>query len=126
MSMEKSDAPAPGEDGEVLRAGGVASAFVRVVEAPGGPAADAILLERIAGRPCAGPRAVAVTQAFFDDLDGLLARLKARDAPALLTAHEAGLVEALLPFERPVKAVERLLRRVGRLVGAGDAAGTPP
>lgn len=149
------------------------------------PAADALLLERIEGRPCAGPRATAVTQAFFDDLDALLARLrsrgvlhgdvkrnvlvtpaggaalvdfgasfvvptwagplgrrlvalavlydersvarlKARVAPDSLTPRERDLVDAAMPLERAVKAAERLLRRVGRLVGAGGAARIPP
>jgi hypothetical protein len=229
MPMKKPDAPAPGEDGKVLRAGGVASAFVRIVDTADGPAvgkdfsrssalvrftvgvlmarrearayarlggvagvprllarpsADGLILERIEGRPCAGPGGGAVTQAYFDDLDALLgrlrsrgvlhgdvkrnalvtptggaalvdfgasfvvpawagplgrrlvalaalydersiARLKARVVPDLLTPREAGLVEALLPFERGVKAGERLLRRAGRLVGAGNAAKTP-
>ena len=123
MSMEKPDAPAPGEDGEVLRAGGAASAFVRIVDTADGPAvrkdfsrssalvrftvgvlmarrearayarlggvagvprllsrpsADGLLLERIEGRPCAGPGGGAVTQAYFDDLDALLGRLRSR------------------------------------------------
>lgn len=109
--------------GKVLRAGGAASAFVRVVETTSGPAvrkdfsrssalvrftvgvlmarrearayarlngvagvprllarpaADALLLERIEGSPCVAPRAAGVTQAFFDDLDALLVRLRSR------------------------------------------------
>lgn len=109
--------------GKVFRAGGAASAFVRVVETPSGPAvrkdfsrssalvrftvgvlmarrearayarlngvagvprllarpaADALLLEWIEGFPCVAPRASGVTQAFFDDLDALLVRLRSR------------------------------------------------
>jgi hypothetical protein len=216
--------------GKVFRAGGAASAFVRVVETPSGPAvrkdfsrssalvrftvgvlmarrearayarlngvagvprllerpaADALLLDRIEGFPCVAPRAAGVTQAFFDDLDALLvrlrsrgvlhgdvkrnvlvtpsggaalvdfgasfvvpawagplgrrlvalaarydersiARLKARVTPDLLTPRERVLVDAVMPLERAVKTGERLLRRAGRLVGAGDAARTPP
>lgn len=230
MSMEKSDAHAPGEDGEILREGGAASAFVRVVVTTDGPAvrkdfsrsgalvrftvgalmarreerayarlggvagvprllarssADGLILERIEGRPCAGPGGGAVTQAYFDDLGALLgrlrsrgvlhgdvkrnalvtptggaalvdfgasfvvptwagplgrrlvalaarydersiARLKARVAPDLLSPDDRILVDTRMPFERGVKAVERLLRRAGRLVGAGDAARTRP
>lgn len=110
-------------DGEILRAGGTASAFVRVVETPDGPAvrkdfsqsgalvrltvgvlmarrearaygrldgvagvprliarpaADALLLERVDGVPCGASVSSMVTQAFFDDLDALLARLRSR------------------------------------------------
>lgn len=219
----------PARGGELLRAGGAASAVVRVVVTPAGPAvlkdfsksgvlvrltvgalmagrearayarldgvdgvprllarpaADALLLERIDGVPCTSPAAPAVAQPFFDDLEALLARLrsrgvlhgdvkrnalvtraggaaildfgasfvvpawagplgkrlvalaarydersiarlKARVAPALLTPRERGLVDAAMPFERAVKAGERLLRRVGRLVGAGDAPRPP-
>lgn len=148
------------------------------------PSADALLLERIEARPCAGPGGGNVTQAFFDDLDALLervrsrgvlhgdvkrnalvtpaggaalvdfgasfvvpawagplgrrlvalaarydersiARLKARVAPDLLTPRERDLADAAMPLERGVKAGERLLRRVGRLVGAGDGPTTP-
>lgn len=213
-------------NGQVFRAGGAASAFVRVVETPPGwavrkdfshsralarltvgalmahrearayarlsgiagvprllsrPAIDALLLERIEGVPLAA----GVTQEFFDDLRTLLARLrsrgvlhgdvkrnvlvtpsggaalvdfgasfvvpsgagalgrglvalaarydersiavlKARVAPHLLTTHERGLVGAALPLERAVKLGERLLRRIGRLVGAASAARIPP
>ena len=115
--------PARSGNGEILRPGGAASAFVRVVETPAGlavrkdfsrssalvrftvgalmarrearayarlegvagvprllarPAADALLLERIEGIPCVAPVAAGVTQAFFDDLDALLARLRSR------------------------------------------------
>lgn len=110
-------------DGNVLRKGGAASAFVRVVETPGGPAvrkdfsrsgtlvrftvgvlmarrearaysrldgvagvprliarpaADALLLERVDGVPCVASVSATMTQAFFDDLDALLARLRSR------------------------------------------------
>ena len=115
--------PARSGNGEILRPGGAASAFVRVVETPAGlavrkdfsrssalvrftvgalmarrearayarlegvagvprllarPAADALLLERIEGVPCVAPVAAGVTQAFFDDLDALLVRLRSR------------------------------------------------
>ncbi|MBK8597989.1 MAG: hypothetical protein IPN83_20900 [Holophagales bacterium] len=216
-------------DGRVLREGGAASAFVRVVETPGGPAVrkdfsrsgalvrftvgilmarrearayarldgvagvprliarpavDALLLERVDGVPCGAPVAATVTQAFFDDLEALLARLrsrgvlhgdvkrnvlvtpsggavlvdfgasfvvpgwsgalgrrlvalaarydersiarlKARVVPDLLSPRERGLVDARMPFERFVKAGERLLRRAGRLVGAEKASRGP-
>jgi 4-amino-4-deoxy-L-arabinose transferase-like glycosyltransferase len=109
--------------GEILRAGGAASAFVRVVEIPGGtavrkdfsrsralvrltvgvlmarrearayarldgvagvprllarPSADGLELDRLEGVPCAAALPAEMTQAFFDDLAALLARLRSR------------------------------------------------